>query len=293
MFNYHNVKHSKFKSITFMAIQCIIILTIFLYFAQTFFAHRYGNFMPEYSKIEINHILNKNNLQTQDYETLLLQTGLGRSAIDYLIENDDSYKETIRQYQKYFFDSKHLKCDSLLGIFTREDILINNESQEIQIPFIAIQPGDVIVTTSTHSAGWRHGHSALFLGKGRTLESTVWGSNSVVTKLSDWQRYSNFAILRVKNSSNEYRLKVAEYAYNNLVDIPYRLTCGLWGEKAKMINSPTFGLQCGYLVWYAWQANGVDLDSDGGKLVTPNDILQSQQLEVVQLFGMDPKEFLN
>lgn len=290
MCNHNNVKRSKFKSITFVVIECIAIITILLYFAQAFFAHRYGNFTPEYNKIEITYILDKDKLQKQDYETLLLQTGLGKSAIDYLIENDNNYRNTIKQYQNYFFDQKHIKCEPLLGIFTREDILLNDKSQEIEIPFIDIRPGDVIVTTSTHSAGWRHGHSALVLGKGRTLESTVLGSNSVVSKLSDWQRYSNFAVLRVKNSTKGYGLSVAEYAYNNLVDIPYRLTSGLWGDKAKMLTAPTFGLQCGYLVWYAWQANGVDLDSDGGRLVTPNDILHSQQLEVVQLFGMDPRE---
>ena len=32
--------------------------------------------------------------------------------------------------------------------------------------------------------------------------------------------------------------------------------------------------------------------SDGGKIVTAYDLLHSDKLEVVQLYGMDPREFL-
>jgi hypothetical protein len=38
-------------------------------------------------------------------------------------------------------------------------------------------------------------------------------------------------------------------------------------------------------VWYAWQVFGYDLDSDGGRLVTVEDIWESDLLEIVQVYG--------
>ena len=34
---------------------------------------------------------------------------------------------------------------------------------------------------------------------------------------------------------------------------------------------------------------GYDLDGDGGSLVTVEDLLQSSNLEILQIFGLDPK----
>lgn len=51
---------------------------------------------------------------------------------------------------------------------------------------------------------------------------------------------------------------------------------------------PLFGMQCAYLVWYAWNHFGYDLDSDGGHFVTSADLLHSDLLEVVQVYAMEP-----
>jgi hypothetical protein len=40
------------------------------------------------------------------------------------------------------------------------------------------------------------------------------------------------------------------------------------------------------LVWYAYQRFGYDLDSDGGFLVTPKDISDSEELIIIQKFGI-------
>ena len=73
----------------------------------------------------------------------------------------------------------------------------------------------------------------------------------------------------------------------------YHLTAGLIGDKFQDADSPWFGLQCAYLPWYAWKAAGVDLDSDGGRLVSSYDLLHSDQVEIVQLFGIDPREWVS
>ena len=48
-----------------------------------------------------------------------------------------------------------------------------------------------------------------------------------------------------------------------------------------------FGAHCSYLIWYAWNRFGYDLDSDGGRLVTCDDILNSPLVEIVQVYGLD------
>ena len=74
--------------------------------------------------------------------------------------------------------------------------------------------------------------------------------------------------------------------------VPYHLSAGFIGAKAPETDAPYFGVHCAYLVWYAWNHFGYDLDSDGGRLVTASDLLHSDLLEVVQLYGMAPQEFI-
>jgi uncharacterized protein YycO len=42
---------------------------------------------------------------------------------------------------------------------------------------------------------------------------------------------------------------------------------------------------CSDIVWKVFQSIGIDLDSDGGKIVTPHDISQSPYLYEVQSYG--------
>jgi hypothetical protein len=86
--------------------------------------------------------------------------------------------------------------------------------------------------------------------------------------------------------------KLADYAKETLYDIPYHLSAGFIGEKAPDATEPYFGMQCAYLVWYAWNHFGYDLDSDGGRLVTSADLLHSDLLEVVQVYGMEPSTLI-
>lgn len=178
-------------------------------------------------------------------------------------------------------------CTPLLGWFTREDRMVAEE----EFSFKELKPGDILVTMSTHSLGWRHGHAALVLDEETTLESTVWGEDSSLGKTDSWKRYSGFAVLRVKDAP-EMGERVAEYAERELCGVPYHLSAGVLGEKAPDTEAPYFGVQCAYLVWYAWDSLGIDLDSDGGRLVTPADLLLSDKLEVVEVYGIDPMEYL-
>ena len=266
--------------------------------AQTLVAHRPGTFFtPDYAQEDLSTLLAQDSLSDSDYQTLFLQTGLGRSAVDRLLSAGEAGRAAIRQIQATFFADYTITCDPLLGWFTREDHLKDASGQTVYAPeLVDLQPGDILITLSTHSLGWRHGHAGLVVETEdglAALECVVLGTNSRVVSLDHWRNYSNVAVLRVKGLDAEGRKEAADYAMEHLLDIPYHLSAGFLGPKAPDPDSFYFGLQCSYLVWYAWNAMGYDLDSDGGRLASSYDLLHSDLLEVVQLYGMDPRLFLD
>lgn len=250
---------------------------LLFYAAQRFWAHRSGYFVPDYPQITLT--------ESTDYETIFLQTGLGPATVKKLLEAGEF--QTILDAQDTLFHPPGAECTPLLGWFTREDRLKTPGT-----PLLALQPGDILLTLSTHTAGWRHGHAALVIDENVTLESIVLGTDSTLVNAAHWAAYSNYAVLRVKNSTPELQQQVAQYSKEHLQGVPYRLTSGWIGPKAPKPEDAQFGLHCSYLVWYAWNQFGYDLDSDRGRLVSAHDLLRSDLLEVVQIFGMDPRNFL-
>lgn len=110
--------------------------------------------------------------------------------------------------------------------------------------------------------------------------------------------------------------QVADYARENLKGIPYGLLAGVSerlspkksagiqisaenatgpllnrrsvssGMEQGVVSEVTIkSTQCAHLVWHAYKQFGIDLDSDGGLLVTPFDIQNSEYLEVIQSYG--------
>lgn len=264
------------KKIT-IALTIPLVLFLCLYFLQTYWAHRDGTFVPDYPRIVLDI--------ESDYETFFLQTGLGKAAVDKLIANHDF--ETIKEIQKRFFAEPEVECKATFGLFTRHDKIASN----IAPSFVDVQPGDIILTLSTHSCGWRHGHAGLVLDDESVLECMTLGKDSAIAGIKHWQTYSQFAVLRVKGVTPEQQQDVVAYAKEYLCGVPYRLSAGIIGKKDLEPDDNWFGLQCAYLVWNAWNKFGYDLDSDGGRLVTSHDLMYSDQLEIVQIYGMDPREF--
>lgn len=276
----------------------ILLLIAAMMLAQTLVAHRPGSvFLPDYDRIDLTALLAQDKLTDEDYALLLCQTGLGRSAADKLLSAGEVGRAAILQTQDAFFAPVQPVCDPLLGWFTREDHLENAAGETVYAPaLVDLQPGDIILTLSTHSLGWRHGHAGLVVETESglsVLECVVLGTDSKLMTTSHWRRYSNYAVLRVKGLDAQDRSQTARYALENLVGIPYHLTSGFIGPKAPAVDSFYFGLHCSYLVWYAWNAMGYDLDSDGGRLASTYDLLHSDLLEVVQIYGMDPREWIS
>ena len=191
--------------------------------------------------------------------------------------------------QKYFKQDESVVCTALLGWFSREDKRVNTKTGEVVTgpDFKDLQPGDILLTLSTHSLGWRHGHAALVVDETTTLECALWGSNSGYGDPRYFRNYSGYCVLRVKDVPEEIPSQVADYAGKYLYDIPYHISAGFIGPKAPEVSKKYFGLQCSYLVWYAWNHFGYDIDADGGRLVTATDLLESDLLEIVQSYGIE------
>ncbi|MCH5265603.1 MAG: hypothetical protein J1F02_06865 [Lachnospiraceae bacterium] len=271
------MKLKKWQKRVLLVLAVLAVIVILFYLLQRFWAHRDGYFVPDYPQ----EVLTENS----DYETIFLQTGLGAAAVDRLLE-EGKFQEILKA-QTAFFHPPEADCSPMLGWFTREDRLINAPGT----PLVDLQPGDILVSLSTHTGGWRHGHAGLVINENTILESAVLGEDSGMVSAAHWTTYSNYAVLRVKGVTPQLQREVAEYGRTTLNGVPYRISSGFIGPKAPEPDDWQFGLQCSYLVWYAWQHFDYDLDSDGGRLVSTCDLLHSDELEVVQLYGMDPREF--
>lgn len=279
------------KPLFFGLVGGVLLLCFLVFLLQVLWAHRTWVHPERPDKLAISDMLKNDTLSDEEYQRLFAQTGLGKESIDFLRANGDAGRASILRYQTEFLSPSYVQCAPLLGWFTREDLLVDQNRTFIKGPdFVKVQPGDILLSLSTHSVGWMHGHAALVLDEKRALQTLALGENSVITDVDSWRKYSNYALLRIKGISPERGLEVATYAEQRLKDIPYRLLAGLFGEKSMSMESKMFGAHCAYLVWYAWEQFGVDLDGDGGRLVTPRDLLQSDQIELVQVYGLSAEQ---
>ena len=114
------------------------------------------------------------------------------------------------------------------------------------------------------------------------------GNTTVLSHAQKWGSYPAFAVLRYPDEKTAK--KAAEFAKEKLTDVPYSIFAGLI-EKDKSKNEEISSSHCSHIVWQAYKAVGADLDSNGGKIVTPKDLAKSKKLKLVQIFGLNPKEF--
>ncbi len=254
-------------------------------------AEEQAHIVPDYPKEDIEWVLHGKGLTEEAYELLFRQTGLGRTAVDFLFA--EGRQEELLRLQEAFFGEVEVEC-SPSTVFTRAERLVKGGTK---IPYV--EQGDILISFGSHALGWRNGHAAIVTdaSKRMTVEARLLGTDSMELPLSTWEKYPNFAVLRLKNVSKERRAEVAAYAREKLVDIPYALHAGIGDRVLEMLSSGVSrveaksvktlaGTQCAHLVWYAYRHFGYDLDSDGGLLVTPRDLYESPLLEVVQIYGL-------
>lgn len=229
-----------------------------------------------YEKLE-----NGDTLTEKDYDLIFSQTGLGKPAVDVLIDNP----EKIEEYREYYLADKDYSCVRE-GVFACHEYITDTDGNAIQNPpFANLQNGDIIITLSIHSLGWRHGHAAIVVDaeKGTTAQAVMLGEKSAFGHIGDWRNFPLVAVLRPKNVNAEIIDEVVAFTEEKLIGIDYSLMSGIFSGRDENIIPTT--THCAHYVWYAYKCFGIDIDSNGGRIVTPKEILHSDKLEVVQVYG--------
>lgn len=279
-------KGLKITAIVLASIFAFILLVLSCCEIATRVCDRWEPWRPDYQAItnqELIDILKKEQLSEQDYATLYAQTGLTRIGIDRMLEGDiESNISKIISIKNNYFADFGVK-DDRFAPFTCWELL----EGEISL-FGRLEAGDIIVTDATHVLGWRYGHSALVVDDNNTIiEAFSPGSASDTNKAGPaFEDYASFMVLRPK-LDKQTRAKVGQFALEELLGVKYAFTTGIFTDKNPSKLKRT---QCAHLIWYAYKQFGLDLDSDGGKIVKPRDMANSEHVEVVQIFGFHPEK---
>ncbi|MCQ4638261.1 hypothetical protein NE619_16120 [Anaerovorax odorimutans] len=244
---------------------------------------------PAVEMVSLNKILEKKTLNQEDYRLIFQQTGLGAPAVESLKNAHGYRRKKIEAFQAANFSQRHIVCTNA-GISIRQDRCLPGNGTKV--PLAPVEDGDILVSFSSHSLGWRHGHAGIVTDaqKGICLEALTLGCESELKDLDHWRNYSNFAVLRLKGADARKRKAIASYAGQNLQNIPYSLLSGIFKEEEPESDCCS-SAQCAYLIWYAFAHFGYDLDADGGRIVTVADLARSPSLEIVQCFHINPEHF--
>lgn len=268
------------KGILFGTVCAFLCLNIWRYIADR---HVYQ--IPDYPQEDLENILSKNEFSEADYDFLFRQTGLSKAALETMLTEEKHDK--IIQIQERFFASPEVDCEKNSVISWEEWI----QDEENRIIFADLEDGDILVTPCSHTYGWRNGHAAIVVDAEaeETLESVVLGRKSSIQSLEKWKYYPCVFVLRLKDAAKGTRKEIAENAKKQLLGVDYGLTEGVLSPKFAA-EGKVEKTNCSHLVWEAYRFYGYDLDSNGGAIVTPEDIAKSALLEPVQVVGINPAE---
>lgn len=269
-------KHLK----VFIIIVGILITILIILQSGMIYIHNKGTWKPNYEKKDIRGILYKQNLTDEEYNLIFAQTGISRKPLDVMRKNN-RYDDILSIQEAYFknFPVQH----EVFAPFTCSDRM------SVNIPLIPLEDGDIIVSPSSHVSYLKSGHAAIVINakEGRILNATGYDYPSSVEDITELNCRPAFIVLRLKATS-EKRSEIDRYALENLNEINYSLIAGIF-DKYKDGNVKA--THCGHLIWYAFNRFGYNLDSNGGLAVWPEDIANSEYLEVMQIYGVNPNNF--
>lgn len=278
----------KYKKLLIAFILLTLVLVTIVYIIKAIESDTYTS--PNYDKINITSILLKDDLSEEDYKVLFYQTGLGKSAIDEILKSKEAGLNEILKFQEDFFTDVNTLWEKTSVLTKRESIIDHNGRYKYGFNLAPYDNGYVLITKSNHSLGWLHGHAAIITNssKNEVLEAVTLGQNSKTLDINDWRIYPSFIMLKLKDEPKKTLNKIAAFANDNMNDVPYSLTVGLFSPKNPTLENLK-GTHCSHLVWYAFNHFGYHIDSKWSLLITPKDILNSDLFEVVQIYGVDPE----
>lgn len=275
-------KNYRWLKITAIIVVVIILACLFLQIGTWSTHKEEGNFVPDYKKIDISALLDKTELGGEDYDLLYRQTWLTEIGIARELKRGEAGKRKILEIQAALFTPREV-VRKYVAAWMCIDVVRG------AAPNVTLETGDIIVSASTHISSLRIGHAGLVVDgeKGEVLQATAYGENTLIGDVTDFTSRINFLVLRPKASA-ETKQKVAAYAKENLVGIPYDAFAGVITHKNTIPRT-----QCAHIVWYAYKQFGVDLVSENKLMILPYDLANSDGVEVVQSFGFDPEKKWN
>lgn len=223
----------------------------------------------------------------EDYIILKEQTGLSKSAVCDILNNENALEE-LEEFQKQNFSEYNVECRYMFFPITKAERLTDENGKSVKLKFPTLKTGDILITKSTHTLLFRHGHAGLVTSaeNAEVLEAMMLGVNSDYGNIASWKHFPAVAVLRPKNLSEEKIEKIVSYAKDNLYDVKYSLFAGVLG-KTTGENGEVLKTHCSHLVWHAYKNEGINIDSNGGVFVLPDDFLKSEELEVIWSYGIN------
>lgn len=271
------------KFLTIVVSLALILISITIYD----FFHAVESVRVE--PVDLTYLAAKETLSQEDYALIFQQTGLGQVAVDELKENAEDFASELLRFQKQIQENHSYEQTFMFFPTTTAELLTDEQQRERSLILPPLQTGDILITKSTKTLLYRHGHAAVITDaeRGVAVEAMMLGSPSMTTSLHAWRSYATLMILRPK-ADEKCIEQATTFATKQLVDVPYNLLCGVI-KKDKSSMETIDSTHCSHLVWQAYQFAGVDLDSDGGWLVTPRDISVSKELALVFSYGFGEK----
>lgn len=285
---------------------CLLVLLVLALFTWKEWTEQFARWVPDYPQMALHPVTTVAILTQEEQAELLAQTGLTAIGLERL-EQAGRLGE-LETFQQAFFtpgvevhsqdlgeiqqilqnDSFPMLCQKNSPISWEESLLDSQGLRGTYLPLVPLEVGDILLTSNSHGFGWRQGHAGLVVDahQGITLESVVLGEPSITQWAHKWQGFPAAVILRPKDPGLGQEAVVL--AMEHLAEVPYDLLVGLTSPKAQS-QEEISGTHCSHLIWQAYAWAGVDLDSNGGTIVSPQDLAHSPQLEVVQVWGMDPE----
>lgn len=262
-----------------------------------------AHMIPDTPKISIENIVKQNNLSNQEVQIVSEQTGVNATAVEILLEQKQGQK--LLELQEAYYKPISIATVRTTPLTVCEYVVDKKGNFTKGTSIVNLQDGDILITKNSRFLGWRNGHAGLVVDaeKGLVLEAVMLGTNTKLCSVKGWEKYASFLVLRLKDEyQSAYEIeKVVSFAEQNLLDIPYQLHAGLWDkitgfferghtnmqekQVSEIAEAALSGTHCAHVIWYAYQQMGIDLDSDGGLLVTPYDIQNSPYLEIIQSYG--------
>ena len=303
----------------------VILGSLFFFiFNWTYEAREIAHTMPMSEKLNIYAWVRQREVSSVQLQLIAEQTGVHEDVIGKLLW-EGHWQQVLELQQAYFQpvytkseNSSLLTVSEYLvdnaGRYVKGTRMVDIQDGDILITknsrFLGWRNGHAGIVVNAE--------------EGLVLEAIMLGTNTRLCSVKKWEEYPAFMLLRLKEEvsegmlSEKYRREnvpekmsdaliervtlaqfAAGYASEYLVDIPYQLLAGIYdrvfdtkeitvhaAEQAGLTTIPALkGTQCAHLVWYAYKQVGIDLDSDGGLIVTPYDIQNSPYLDVIQLYG--------